>query len=45
MTEKLNRPKGENNEYDFDLPEVEDGPKGVRVHEGPGGSTCTSCEG
>lgn len=34
----------ENNEYDFELPEVEVASK-PRVHKGPDESTCTSCEG
>lgn len=30
---------------DFDLPEVEGLSNSPRVHQGPGDSVCTSCEG
>lgn len=36
----------ENNEYDFELPEVEEGGTvKPRIHMAPGDSACTSCEG
>lgn len=46
MSEKLSRPKGENNEYDFELPVLEENQAArPRVHSAPGESVCTSCEG
>lgn len=36
---------GNDNNFDFDLPTVESSSSPIKLHKGPGDSTCTSCEG